>query len=63
MDGIRPEIVQSYEEETTRGYSRNMRVDWGLADSIFNYVSDSLYLISGWIDTAYGYMESASGRL
>ncbi len=60
MDGIRPEIVQSYEEESTRRYSRNMRVDWGLADSIFNYVSDSLYLLSGWIDTAYGYMESAS---
>lgn len=60
MDGIRAEIVQSYAEEDTRGYSRNMPVDWGLADNIFDYISGSLYLISGWIDTAYGYMESAS---
>lgn len=60
MDGIREEILQSYAEEDNRGYSHNMRVDWGLADDIFDYISGSLYLISGWIDTAYGYMESAS---
>jgi len=37
-----------------------MRIDWGLADNIFDYISGGQYLISGWIDTAYGYMESAS---
>jgi len=60
MDGIREEILESYEEDSMRGYSHNMRIDWGLADNIFDYISGGQYLISGWIDTAYGYMESAS---
>jgi len=61
MDGIRPEIVQSYEEEEDRGRSSGeIRVDWNLADDIFEYISDSRYLISGWVDTAYGYLESSS---
>lgn len=60
MDGIRAEIVQAYSEEGNVGYSRNLPVDWTLANDIFSYISGTQYLISGWIDTAYGYMESAS---
>lgn len=60
MDGIREEIVQAYSEEGNVGYSRNLPVDWTLANDIFSYISGTQYLISGWIDTAYGYMESAS---
>lgn len=60
MDGIREEIVQAYAEEDNTRYSMNMSVDWTLANSIFKYISGSQHLISGWIDTAYGYMESES---
>ncbi|MCM1175327.1 MAG: extracellular solute-binding protein [Blautia sp.] len=62
MDGIRAEIVQSYEEEENAGFynSGPMRVDWDLANDIFDYIGGSSYLISGWLDTAYSYMESSS---
>lgn len=62
MDGIRTEIVQSYDEEVNRGVynAGEMRVDWDLANDIFDYISGSQYLISGWVDTAYSYMESCS---
>lgn len=60
MDGIRAEIIQDYAEEDNTAYSRNMPVDWSLANDIFKYISGSQYLINGWIDTAYSYMEGAS---
>lgn len=62
MDGIRTEIVQYYEEERNvrASQTEGMRVDWGLANDIFGYISGSKYLISGWVDTAYGFMESSS---
>lgn len=60
MDGIRAEILQDYAEEDKFGYSGTVRVDWDLANDIFSYISGSQYLINGWIDTAYGYMESES---
>lgn len=60
MDGIRAEIIQGYAERDNTAYSRNMPVDWSLANDIFKYISGSQYLINGWIDTAYSYMEGAS---
>ncbi len=60
MDGIRAEILQDYAEENKFGYSGTDGVDWDLANDIFSYISGSQYLINGWIDTAYGYMESES---
>lgn len=60
MDGIRAEIIQDYAEEDNTAYSRNMPVDWSLANDIFKYISGSQYLINGWIDTAYSYMEGVS---
>ena len=62
MDGIREEILQAHAEEGNVGYyhAEGTRVDWDLANDIFGYIDGSQYLINGWVDTAYGYMESVS---
>ena len=62
MDGIREEILQAYAEEGNVGsyHAEGTRVDWDLANDIFSYIDGSQYLINGWVDTAYGYMESVS---
>jgi hypothetical protein len=62
MDGIREDILQAHAEEGNRGTynAEGMRVDWDLANDVFEYIDGSQYLISGWVDTAYGYMESVS---
>ncbi|MDE7340707.1 MAG: extracellular solute-binding protein [Lachnospiraceae bacterium] len=62
MDGIREEILQAYVEEGNVGnyHTEGTRVDWDLANDIFSYIDGSQYLINGWVDTAYGYMESIS---
>ena len=62
MDGIREDILQAHAEEGNRGTynAEGMRVDWDLANDVFEYIAGSQYLISGWVDTAYGYMESVS---
>ncbi|MDE5933264.1 MAG: hypothetical protein K2H40_12405, partial [Lachnospiraceae bacterium] len=62
MDGIREEILRAHEEAGNLGTynAGEMRVDWDLANDIFSYIDGSQYLINGWVDTAYSYMESAS---
>lgn len=63
MDGIRAEIVEDYEQRQVNRSGAAMdgwHADWGLADSVFSYVSGESYLLSGWLETSSGYQEIVS---
>lgn len=64
MDGIDPEIIVAYEhigEEYRATSSASMwRIDWGIAWSIFEYISGAEYLLSGWVESPHSYNECTS---